>query len=96
MGQFKFKYDEKHTIWYSKVFYVEANSLEEAKAEVIQKFNDRDCDIIDEYEGSFEIDYDTSEGMLPEENDGQATREVLYMGDGVGEAICNNGEREEY
>jgi hypothetical protein len=96
MAQFKFKYDEKNTIWYSKEFYVEADSLEEAKAEVIQKFNNPNIDIIDHYEGRFEIDYNTTEYMLPEENDNQATKEVLSMEDGIGIAICDNGKRKEY
>lgn len=94
MPQFKFKYDEKNTIWLSKVFYVEANSLEEAKAEVIQKFNEPDSDII--YEGAFEYDYDTAEYMLPEENGGYTTREVLSMENIGGVSICNNAQREEY
>ena len=70
---FSFHKDEKCTIWYRGTFKVEANSLEEAKAKVIEMEKNEDY-------GETKIVWkqldDTVEAMTPEDNGGCETVEL--------------------
>jgi hypothetical protein len=72
---FYFHKDEKFTIWYRGTFEVEANSLEEAKAKVIEMEKNED------YKGtefSWKQLDDTLEAMTPEDNGGCETVEIRH------------------
>ena len=84
METFDFYLDQKHTIWYRNKFSIEANSLEEAKAKVIEMCNTNSGDLpSDEWETLF----DTVEVLSVGDNGGQPTEE-LYTHDG--EMIWDN------
>ena len=71
MGEYKFYQDRKVTSWERDYFSVKANSYEEAEA-IVRSWN---CET------------DTSESMLPEENDGNPTIEIFNED---GESIMTN------
>lgn len=90
MGKYKFYQDRKVTSWERDYFSVEADSYEEAVA-IVRSWNFADVsDIIDdrlhydEWSGTLT---DSSEYMLPEENDGNPTMEIFSEN---GESIMTN------
>jgi hypothetical protein len=86
MAEFEFHLDQKHTIWYRNNFVIEADTLEEAKAKVIEMCNTNSSDTLsDDWETMFE----TAEQITPEENGGEATEE-LYIAGATGEIIWTN------
>ena len=78
MATFDFHIDHKHTIWYRNQFTIEADSLEEAKAEVIAICN-KDTDELPS--DDWDLLHETVEYLTPDENNGEATQE-LYTHDG--------------
>jgi len=77
MAEFEFHLDQKHTIWYRNNFTIEAKTLEEAKAKVIEICNTNSSDLLsDDWETMFE----TAEQISPDENGGEPTEEV-YVDD---------------
>jgi hypothetical protein len=77
MAEFEFHIDQKHTIWYRNNFTIEAKTLEEAKAKVIEICNTNSSDLLsDDWETMFE----TAEQISPDENGGEPTEEV-YVDD---------------
>jgi hypothetical protein len=70
-----FEVDEKHTIWKRTSFTINAFSHEEARDEMIKRMKDNTWD--DFNSTDFETLYDTSEYILPEDNDNQSTLELL-------------------
>jgi len=86
MAEFEFHLDQKHTIWYRNNFVIEADTLEEAKAKVIEMCNTNSSDTLsDDWETMFE----TAEQITPDENGGEATEE-LYVAGATGEIIWTN------
>lgn len=89
MGKYKFYQDRKVTSWERDYFSVKANSYEEAEA-IVRSWNCEDVsNIIDNrlcYE-EWQALTDTSEFMLPEENDGNPTIEIFNQD---GESIMTN------
>ena len=89
MGEYKFYQDRKVTSWERDYFSVEADSYEEAEA-IVRSWNCEDVsNIIDKrlcYE-EWQALTDTSEFMLPEENDGNPTIEIFNQD---GESIMTN------
>jgi hypothetical protein len=78
METFDFYLDQKHTIWYRNKFTIEANSLEEAKAKVIEMCNNPEVDLPSD---DWDLLHETVEGLTVGDNGGQATEE-LYTHDG--------------
>ena len=76
MERFDFYLDQKHTIWYRNRFSIEAETLEEAKAKVIEMYGKDDLPSDD-----WEQLTDTLEGMTPTDNGGEPTDE-LFTHDG--------------
>jgi hypothetical protein len=86
MAEFEFHLDQKHTIWYRNNFVIEAKTLEEAKAKVIEMCNTNSSDTLsDDWDTLFE----TAEQISPDENGGEATEE-LYIAGATGEIIWSN------
>lgn len=86
MAEFEFHLDQKHTIWYRNNFVIEAKTLEEAKAKVIEMCNTNSSDVLsDDWETMFE----TAEQISPDENGGEPTEE-LYIAGATGEIIWTN------
>ena len=89
LGEYKFYQDRKVTSWERDYFSVKANSYEEAEA-IVRSWNCEDVsNIIDNrlcYE-EWQALTDTSESMLPEENDGNPTIEIFNED---GESIMTN------
>ncbi len=78
METFDFYLDQKHTIWYRNKFTIEANSLEEAKAKVIEICNTNSSDLPSD---EWDLLHETVEQLSVGDNGGQATEE-LYTHDG--------------
>ena len=95
MGEYKFYQDRKVTSWERDYFSVKADSYEEAEA-IVRSWNCEDVsNIIDNrlcYE-EWQALTDTSESMLPEENDGNPTIEIFNQD---GESIMTNEAEEIY
>ena len=87
--EYKFYQDRKVTSWERDYFSVKADSYEEAEA-IVRSWNCEDVsNIIDNrlcYE-EWQALTDTSESMLPEENDGNPTIEIFNQD---GESIMTN------
>ena len=82
--KFKFEQDRKCTIWERFTFEVEADSLQEARAKVLeQAYTDYNLD--DHFPGYYDLQHDTLEQMEPEENGGQSTRDILFEGESIWE-----------
>ena len=78
---YDFYLDEKVTTWYRTSFEIEADSEEEAKQKAIEFLKRGDhIDI------SWEHLDDTTEGLTPEDNGGESTKELYYSND-RGEAL---------
>jgi hypothetical protein len=77
MKEFEFYLDQKHTIWYRNKFVIEAKTLKEAKAKVIDMCN-TDTGLLPSDE--WDLLHETAEHIGPDENNGEATDE-LYFGD---------------
>jgi len=75
MAEFEFHLDQKHTIWYRNTFTIEANTLEEAKAKVIDVCNTNSSDLLSD---DWETMFDTLEQISPDENGGEPTEEVYF------------------
>ena len=95
-----FYLDSKVTIWTRSNFTVEGETEEECQRKMIEYVEKNGNQIINEaYEGedgvSFfdnEVLYETEECMNPEENDGQATIEIMDMDKPLGfQNIWRNG-----
>lgn len=89
MGKYKFYQDRKVTSWERDHFSVEADSYEEAEA-IVRSWNGEDVsNIIDNRLccEAWQALTDTSEYMLPEENDGNPTIEIFNQD---GESIMTN------
>jgi hypothetical protein len=78
MAEFDFYLDQKHTIWYRNKFTIEANTLEEAKAKVIEICNTDTGNLPSE---DWDLIHDTVEQLSVGDNGGEATEE-LYTHDG--------------
>ena len=79
MAEFDFYLDQKHTIWYRNKFTIEANTLEEAKAKVLQ-ICDSDTDELPSED--WDLLHDTAEYLTPDENGGEATQELYENNSG--------------
>jgi hypothetical protein len=77
MAEFEFHLDQKHTIWYRNTFTIEAKTLEEAKAKVIDICNTDTGQLPSD---DWDLLNDTAEYIHPYENNGEATDE-LYIGE---------------
>lgn len=90
MGKYKFYQDRKVTSWERDYFSVEADSYEEAVA-IVRSWDSEDVsNIIDDrlhYDEWGCTLTDSSEYMLPEENDGNPTIEIFSED---GESIMTN------
>ena len=73
MATFDFYLDQKHTIWYRNTFSIEAETLEEAKAKVIELCNNPTGD---SFSDEWETLYDSAEELSVGDNGGQPTEEV--------------------
>lgn len=71
---YTYKIDRKISMWISEDHQIEANSKEEADAIMIKAFQEDDYP--DTFQEQEEL-YDTMEDMLPEDNDGNATMELI-------------------
>jgi hypothetical protein len=78
METFDFYLDQKHTIWYRNKFTIEAETLEEAKAKVIEMCNTDSSNLPSD---DWDLLHETVEQMSVIDNDGQSTEE-LYTHDG--------------
>lgn len=79
MASYNFFIDRKVTIWQREYHIIEAESLDEAKAEMAARFHDNMCvDTFDEQETLFE----TEEYLEPGDNGGNATAELYSEDDG--------------
>lgn len=76
MKTFEFYIDQKFTAWRRYSVSVEAETLEDARQIIIGRVNE-DLDAVKEDAWDEETLYDTMEPMLPEENGGSATVEVM-------------------
>jgi hypothetical protein len=79
MKEFDFYLDNKHTIWYRNKFTIEAETLEEAKAKVLQ-ICDSDTDELPSED--WDLLHDTAEYLTPDENGGEATQELYENNSG--------------
>lgn len=87
---FKFVQDVKSTIWRRYYFEVEAETEEEA-TRIATNYKDIDvCCGDDVLVYSSQIDLDTEEEMLPEENGGCSTI-CVYKKSDLNTPICKNG-----
>ena len=75
MAEFEFHLDQKHTIWYRNNLVIEADTLEEAKAKVIEMCNTSTDELPSE---DWDLLNETAEYITPDENSGEATEE-LYI-----------------
>ncbi len=78
METYDFDLDQKHTIWYRNKFTIEAETLEEAKAKVIEMCNTDSSNLPSD---DWDLLHETVEQMSVIDNDGQSTEE-LYTHDG--------------
>jgi hypothetical protein len=78
MNEFEFYIDRKTTIWVREHHIVEANTLDEAKGEMIKQFHDNMC--VDTFDVQ-ETLYDTEECMEPGDNNGYPTSELYFDGE---------------
>lgn len=90
MANFKFYVDEKRTIWYRSNININANSLEEAKEIIKQKYKDNELDAFTTESGWEQMEYSDTQ-LSPEDNDGWATEEVFC--DENSELLIDNGTR---
>lgn len=74
MRQFDFNIDEKCTVWYRSCFSVKAETMEEAKMIATKMVKNKN------YSSEWEVLFDTSENISPDDNYGQPTQE-LYLND---------------
>ncbi len=73
MAQFNFYLDQKHTIWYRNNFVVEADTFEDAKAQILKVCETNSSDLLSD---EWETMYDTAEQITPDENGGEPTEEI--------------------
>jgi hypothetical protein len=73
MTIFKFNLDQKCTVWYRTDFEVEANSEQEAIEKARAMFSSGELDDYPWYNLT-----DTTELILPSENEGQPTQELMF------------------
>lgn len=79
MQNFDFFIDRKITSWVREYHSIEAESLDEAKAEMAARFHNNMCvDTFDEQEPL----HDTEEYLEPGDNDGNPTAELYSTDDG--------------
>ena len=78
MKEFDFYLDQKHTIWYRNTFTIEAETLEEAKAKVIELCNTDTGNLPSD---DWDLLHETVEALSVGDNGGEATEE-LYTHDG--------------
>lgn len=78
MKEFDFYLDQKHTIWYRNKFTIEADTLEEAKAKVIELCNTDTGNLPSD---DWDLLHETVEALSVGDNGGEATEE-LYTHDG--------------
>jgi hypothetical protein len=71
---FDFQFDEKATVWYRTKFTIEASSVEEAKEKAIEKAKNNDTGNI-----PWEILYETTVMLQPEDNGNEPTAELYIM-----------------
>lgn len=86
METFTFYLDRKVTAWYRETHEIEAESLEDAKKQMIESFNEG---YTDETFIQQELIHDTIENMEVEDNDGWPTAELFDDEDGH---IADNGK----
>jgi hypothetical protein len=79
MAEFDFYLDQKHTIWYRNKFVIEADTLEEAKAQVIQLCNKDTSDLPSE---DWDLLHETVEALSVKDNGGEATEELYENNSG--------------
>jgi hypothetical protein len=78
MEEFDFYLDQKHTIWYRNKFTIEANTLEEAKAKVVEICETNSSELPSD---DWDLLHETVEALSVGDNGGEATEE-LYTHDG--------------
>ena len=79
MSTFDFFIDRKITTWVREFHNIEAESLDEAKAEMAARFHDNMCVDTFDYQDPIES---TDEYIEPGENGGEATAELYCEEDG--------------
>ena len=80
MSTFDFFIDRKITTWVREFHNIEAESLDEAKAEMAARFHDNMCADTFDYQDAIES---TDEYIEPGENGGEATAELYCEEDGL-------------
>lgn len=94
MKTFELAIDRKVTVWQREHHSVEADSLEEATKLLIETCKDNSLHgstDLPSYTEIWETLYDTENRITPEENNGQATIEILNMGD-IGTTLWSNSK----
>ncbi len=87
MEQFQFHLDQKVSVWYRTEFTVDGNTLEEAKENLKKLIQDKKLDEV--ISGiPWETIGDTTEILLPSDNNGMSTEEVFCTK--TGELIYKN------
>lgn len=78
MKEFQFNIDQKITIWERQICYREAESLEEAKQNIIDEFKEKG--FIDDSDYETDFLYETAQRMVKEDNGGLPILEIMYEG----------------
>jgi hypothetical protein len=86
--EYTFHFDEKVTVWCRSTFYINAESLDEAKEIVMKHINDNTLGEL--LVSGCEYNYHTQTRMLPIKNGGLSTEEVVC--EDTDEIIYQNGE----
>ena len=84
MQTFQFQLDEKATIWFRTKFEIEAESLDKAKEEAVNKLK------TGEFNYPWEPLEDTIDMLTPENNAGESTVELYSMEPGDHAPIFTN------
>jgi hypothetical protein len=84
MQTFQFQLDEKATIWFRTKFEIEAESLDKAKEEAVNKLK------TGEFNYPWEPLEDTIDMLTPENNGGESTVELYSMEPGDHAPIFTN------
>jgi hypothetical protein len=90
MANYKFYVDEKRTMWYRSNINISAESLEEAKEIIKQKYNSNELEQFTTESGWEQME-DCDTMLSPEDNDGWATEEIFCDEDN--ELLIDNGTR---
>jgi hypothetical protein len=88
MAEYDFYIDTKHTVWERAKYTVEAETEEEAQEKAVMIFNDATDTLVEPYE--YESLLETLTPMRKEDNNGYATRELLWKTPQENKTILTN------